>query len=420
VARSIGRLTALQLDRLRDKPGMHADGGGLYLQVKNGGASWILRYQLHGRTRYMGLGPLALFGLKDARAKALDAKRLRYEGMDPLEAKRQARIRARLDAAKAMTFQQAAEKYIATHKAGWQNAKHADQWTNTLATYAGPVIGTFPVQVIDTALVLKVLEAIWTTKSETASRVRGRIEAILDWAKVRGYRTGENPARWKGHLDHLLPARAKVRQVEHHAALPYGEIAAFVAALRRQEGTAARALEFAILTAARTGEVLGARWSEIDLGAKIWTIPAERMKARREHRVPLSRQTLAILEEMKSLHSSNGNSETLGFVFPGAKRGGAPLSNMAFLMLLRRMERDNLTAHGFRSTFRDWAAERTSFPAEVAEMALAHAVGDKVEAAYRRGDLFEKRRRLMEAWAAFCAASKQEAREKTASLRLTG
>jgi integrase len=418
MARAIGRLTALKLERLREKPGMHADGGGLYLQVKNGGASWILRYQLNGRMRYMGLGPLTLFGLKAARAKALDAKRLRYEGRDPLEARRQARARARLEAAKAMTFQQAAETYIAAHKAGWQNAKHADQWTNTLATYAGPAIGAFPVQAIDTALVLKVLEPIWATKPETASRVRGRIEAILDWAKVRGYRDGENPARWKGHLDHLLPARAKVRLVAHHAALPYGEIAAFMTALQQQEGIAARALEFAILTAARTSEVLGARWNEIDLNAKIWTVAVERMKARREHRVPLSKRVLVILEEMKSLHRGDGNSETPGFVFPGAKRG-APLSNMAFLMLLRRIGRNDLTAHGFRSTFRDWAAERTSFPAEVAEMALAHTVGDKVEAAYRRGDLFEKRGRLMEAWAAFCAASKQESRETTASLRST-
>lgn len=418
MARSIGRLTALAVERVRDKAGMHADGGGLYLQVKNGGASWILRYQLNGRTRYMGLGPLALFGLRDARAKALDAKRLRYEGTDPLEAKRQARIRARLDAAKAITFQQAGERYIAAHKAGWQNAKHADQWTNTLATYAAPVIGAFPVQAIDTALVLKVLEPIWTAKPETASRVRGRIEAVLDWAKARGYCEGENPARWKGHLDHLLPARARVRQVEHHAALPYGEIASFVAALRQQEGVAARALEFAILTAARTGEVLGACWSEIDIATKIWTVPAKRMKGRREHRVPLSKRALFILEDMRPGHAAHGQDETEGFVFPGAKRG-APLSNMVFLMLLRRMGCADLTAHGFRSTFRDWAAERTAFPSEVAEMALAHTVGDKVEAAYRRGDLFEKRRRLMEAWATFCTASKQETREKPES-RSTG
>jgi integrase len=313
----------------------------------------------------MGLGPLALFGLKDAGAKALDAKRLRYEGTDPLDAKRQARICARLDLAKAMTFQQAAEKYIAAHKAGWQNAKHADQWTNTLTTYAGPVIGAFLVQAIDTTLVLKVLEPLWSAKPETASRVRGRIEAILDWAKARGYREGENPARWKGHLDHLLPARARVRQGMHHVALPYGEIAGFVSALRQQEGVSARALEFAILSAARTGEVLGARWSEIDLGTRIWTVPAERMKGRREHRVPLSKRAPVILEDMRGGRAG----EAEGFVFPGAKRG-APLSNMAFLMLLRRMGRADLTAYGFRSTFRDWAAERTSFPSEVAEMAL--------------------------------------------------
>jgi integrase len=411
VARSIGRLTALKVERLRDQPGMHADGGGLYLQVKNGGVSWVLRYQLAGRTRYMGLGPLALFGLKEARAKALEAKRLKHEGTDPLEARRQARMRLRLDVAKAVTFKQAVERYIAAHKAGWRNAKHGDQWASTLATYAEPLMGAFPVQRIDTALVLKVLEPIWAEKPETASRVRGRIEAILDWAKVRGYREGENPARWQGHLDQLLPSRTKVRQVEHYAALPYTEIAAFMRALRQQDGIAARAFEFAILTLARTGEVLGARTNEIDVTAKIWTVPAGRMKAGREHRVPLSERALLVLDEMKALRpAGEAQDEAAAFVFPGAKRG-KPLSNMAFLMLLRRMGRDVLTAHGFRSTFRDWAAESTGFPAEVAEMALAHTVGDKVEAAYRRGDLFEKRRRLMAAWAAFCVATGPDTRE---------
>jgi integrase len=374
---------------------MYADGGGLYLQITNGGASWIYRYMLAGRAREMGLGPLALFGLSEARAKALDARRLRHEGIDPIEARKAARLRARLDAAKTMTFMECAHGYITAHRAGWRNGKHAAQWEATLATYAGPVIGALPVPVIDTALVLKVLEPIWTAKPETAGRVRGRIEAILDWAKVRGYRTGENPARWRGHLDKLLPARSKVRKVEHHAALPYAEVPGFLVSLREQEGTAARALEFAILVAARTGEVVGARWGEVDLLDKTWTLPAARMKAGREHRVPLSARALAILEEMqRHRHAEEG------FVFPGGKLG-RPLSNMAFLMLLRRLGRGDLTAHGFRSTFRDWAADRTNFPAEVAEMALAHAVSGKVEAAYRRGDLFEKRRRLMDAWAEF-------------------
>ncbi len=257
------------------------------------------------------------------------------------------------------------------------------------------MFGDLPVAAVDTALVTKAIEPVWTLKPETASRVRGRIESVLDWAKARGYRAGDNPARWRGHLDNLLPARSKVRRVEHHAALPYGEAAAFMAELRRQEGMAARALEFAILTAARTSEVLGARWGEINIAERLWTVPGERMKAGREHRVPLSDAAMAIIEAMAERRQGE-------FVFAGAR--GGTLSNMAMLMLLRRMGRGDLTAHGFRSTFRDWAAERTNFPADVAEMALAHTVADKVEAAYRRGDLFAKRRQLAEAWARFCDA----------------
>jgi integrase len=409
MTRVVQRLTALKVEKAkqaREAPGWYHDGGGLYLQVTPGGASWVLRYQIAGHARYMGLGPANLYGLADARARALDAKRLKHEGLDPIEVKRAARLRTRLDAAKAITFKNAAESHIKSHKAGWRNEKHCDQWTNTLATYAEPVIGSLPVQAVDTALVLKVLEPIWAAKPETASRVRGRIEAVLDWAKVRGYREGENPARWRGHLDKLLPARAKVRKVEHHAALPYAEIGAFMGTLREQEGDAARALEFAILTAARTGEVIGARWTEIDLAAKNWTVPGERMKAGKEHRLPLSPRAVAVLEEITAERIVVNGEDGAAFVFPGAKRG-QPLSNMAFLMLLRRMGRDDLTAHGFRSTFRDWAAERTSYPREVADMALAHTVSDKVEAAYRRGDLFEKRRRLMDLWATFCAAVPQ-------------
>jgi integrase len=263
------------------------------------------------------------------------------------------------------------------------------------------------VQAIDTALVLKVLEPIWTTKPETASRVRGRMESILDWAKVRGYRAGENPARWRGHLDKLLPARSKVRRIEHHAALPYAELPGFLVSLRAQEGIAARALEFTILTAARTGEVIGARWDEMDVLDKTWTVPAARMKAAREHRVPLSERAVAILEEVRPLRLAED-----GFVFPGAKFG-RPLSNMAFLMLLRRMERADLTAHGFRSSFRDWCAERTNFPSEVAEMALAHTVSDKTVAAYNRSDLFDRRRRLMAEWATFCTAPERKAHVTT-------
>jgi integrase len=391
----VGRLTALKVEKAK-QAGMYADGDGLYLQVTEGGASWIYRYMLAGRPREMGLGPLALFGLQEARAKALDARRLRHEGIDPIEARKAARLRARLDAAKAMTFKECADAYINAHRAGWRNAKHAAQWGATLATYAEPIIGALPVQTIDTALVLKVLEPIWTAKPETASRVRGRIESILDWARVRDYRTGENPARWRGHLDKLLPARSKVRKVEHHAALPYAELPAFLVALREQEGIAARALEFTILTAARTNETIGAPCSEFDHLDKIWTIPAERMKAVKEHRVPLSARALAVLRDAESARTGGTD-----YVFPGGKVG-KPLSNMAMTEVLRRMGRGDITVHGFRSTFRDWAAECTNFPSEVVEMALAHAVGDKVEAAYRRGDLFEKRRRVMNAWAEFC------------------
>jgi integrase len=423
MTRTTGRLNALKVTRAASKPGMYADGGGLYLQVTPGGASWIYRYMLKGCAREMGLGPLALYGLHDARAKALDARRLRHEGVDPIEARRAARAKERLDTARVMTFKQCADSYIKAHRAGWRNAKHAAQWEATLATYAEPIIGGLPVQAVDTALVMKVLElevrdatSLWTAKPETASRLRGRIESILDWAKVRGYREGENPARWRGHLDKLLPPRAKVRKVEHHAALPYSELPNFMVALRAQDGVAARALEFAILTAARTGEVLGARWGEIDTAEKLWTIPSERMKAGKEHRVPLSARSMAILQHMKPLrHFSQGHSAAEAFVFPGGKYG-LPLSNMAFLMLLRRMGREDLTAHGFRSSFRDWAAERTNFPSDVAEMALAHTVSSKVEQAYRRGDMFERRRRMMAVWATFCGTSSEAVASDVAML----
>jgi integrase len=373
---------------------------------------------LDGRAREMGLGPLSLFGLKDARAKALDARRLRHGGVDPIEARKAERAAVRLLAAKAITFRECADGYIKAHSLGWRNAKHAAQWEATLATYADPIIGGLPVQVVDTPLVMKVFErptqtgsdqskrsatSLWQAKPETASRLRGRIEAILDWAKVRGYRDGENPARWRGHLDKLLPSKAKVRKVKHHAALPYDELPAFMAALHGEDGISARALEFTILTAARTGEVIAARWSEMKWPEKTWTIPANRMKAGKEHRVPLPFRALEILTEMRALRE-NDQVTVEEFIFRGAKPG-KPLSNMAMDMLLRRMN-SNVTVHGFRSTFRDWASERTNFPSEVAETALAHAISSKVEAAYRRTDLFDKRRKLMEAWAAYCATPK--------------
>lgn len=395
MARELGKLAAVTLPKL--KSGMHSDGGGLYLQVtENGARTWIFRFMLNRRAREMGLGPLHTINLAEARERARECRKLRLDGIDPIEARNGKKAEARLAAATAMTFRECAEAYIAAHKAGWKNPKHAAQWPATLGTYVYPVFGSLPVAAVDTGLVTKALEPIWTAKPETASRVRGRIESVLDWAKARGYRDGENPARWKGHLENLLAEKSKVQRVKHHAALPYGEMGAFMASLRSQGGIGARALEFLILTAARTGEVIGARWDEFDLAQKVWIVPAERMKAGKEHRVPLSAAALAIVEAMQEARES-------AFVFPGGKKG-QPLSNMAMLKLLKRMGCDNLTAHGFRSTFRDWAAESTGFPSEVVEMALAHTVADKVEAAYRRGDLFLKRRQLMDAWATYCDA----------------
>ena len=415
MARETQRLTALKVEKGKNS-GMYPDGAGLYLRVTpDGTKNWVLRYMLDRRPHWMGLGPLALYGLQEARAKALDARRKRHEGIDPIEARRAERARQNLDAAKAITFKQCAEAYINSHRAGWRNDKHAGQWGATLSTYAYPVIGALSVQAIDIGLVLKVLEPIWSKKPETASRLRGRLENILDFAKVRGYRSGENPARWRGHLAKLLPARSKVSQVEHHSALPYAEVPRFLVALGDQEGVAARALEFTILTAARTGESIGATWDEVNFTDKVWIIPGKRMKGGKEHRVPLCDRALTILRERKPADDTPNGAKQ--FVFPGGKPG-RPLSNMAFLMLLRRMGRADLTVHGFRSSFRDWAAERTNVPSEVAEMALAHVVGNKVEAAYRRGDLFEKRRRLTQQWATFCTTAPTDGtKNKVVSLR---
>jgi integrase len=385
---------------------MHADGGGLYLRVNATGArSWIFRYMLDGKAREMGLGALHTIPLAEARDLAAECRRMRFYGKDPIEARRAERLAAKVEAAKAMTFEQCAQGYIAAHKASWKNRVHAQQWPTTLKTYVYPIFGSLPVQAVDTGLVMKAIEPIWTTKPETASRVRGRIETVLDWATVRGYRQGENPARWRGHLDHLLPALSKAKRAkrqmtgrsEHHPALPFADLPAFMIELRAREAGAARALEFAILTAKRTEEVIGARWSEINRSERMWTIPAGRMKGEREHRIPLSQAALDLLDAMLTVAP-----DPQGYVFSGANPG-RPLSNMAMLTLLqKRMGYPQYTVHGFRSTFRDWGAERTNFAGEVLEMALAHVVDDKVEAAYRRGELLEKRRRLMEAWANYC------------------
>src|SRR6516162_10075302 len=336
------------------KLGMHADGGGLYLRVTvgtNGVVSryWLFRYadRRTGKDRQLGLGPLGTVSLAQARSVARECREQLLAGLDPVEQRRAQRASNALAAAKAMTFDACRDAYIAAHRAGWQNVKHAKQWTTSLATYVTPVFSHMPVAAVDTGLVLKALEPIWATKSETASRLRGRIEAILDWAKVRGYREGENPARWRGHLDKLLPAPAKVRRVKHHAALPYSELPDFMTALQKEEGIAARALEFVILTVARTGEVIGARWGEIDKADKVWTVPAGRMKAAKAHRVPLSARAIAILDEVKLLcDARDGHDEAEAFVFPGGK-SGQPLSTMAFLRLLRRMKRGDLSTHGF-------------------------------------------------------------------------
>jgi integrase len=384
-------------------PGMHCDGRGLYLQVteRDDGKlnrSWVFRYRVAGRSRYAGLGPLATIGLSEAREKARTLRQERLDGIDPLEKRKSARIAGQQEAvakAKTWTFDQCARAYIVAHAPGWRNAKHLEQWRNTLATYASPVFGALPVRDIDTALVRKALEPIWSTKPETASRLRGRIELVLDWAKVGELREGEDPARWRGHLDKLLPPTRKVRKVIHLAAMPYAEMPGCLAALREREGIVARALEFAVLTACRTGEILGAQWHEIDAAARLWTVPANRTKRQREHRVPLSSAALAVLGRMAAVRQSE-------YVFAG-EREGAPLSSMALLIELRRMGHLDLTVHGFRSSFRDWAAERTNFPREIAEAALGHVVGDETERAYQRGDLLEKRRRLMEAWGEFLA-----------------
>lgn len=390
-AKELGPLAVAKLTT----PGLHFVGGvaGLALQVlPSGGRTWVLRATMGGRRRDMGIGGFPDVPLADARTAARSARDLIRAGLDPIEEARAAISARRAHLAKDLTFRNAAIAYIGAHEAGWRNAKHAAQWKNTLETYAYPVIGSLLVRDIELAHVLAILEPLWRTKTETATRLRGRIEQVLDWATARGHREGLNPARWRGHLDKMLARPSKVARVAHRAALPAAEIGPFIAALRAAEGMGARALEFAILTAARSGEVRGAKWSEIDLDAATWTVPGERMKAGREHRVPLSAPAICLLRGLPRVDGAE-------LVFP-APRGGQ-LSDMTLTAVLRRMK-VAAVPHGFRSTFRDWASERTNYPRDAAEMALAHAIGDKVEAAYRRGDLFEKRRRMMADWATFC------------------
>ncbi|MBE0624547.1 MAG: integrase arm-type DNA-binding domain-containing protein [Burkholderiales bacterium] len=396
MAREIHRLTALAISK-KKHPGAYADGGGLWLQVtETGSKSWSFRFMLGGRAREMGLGPLHTVSLADAREQARACRALHRDGVDPIEHRKLGRAEAALQMRCAKTFDQCAAGYIEAQRPGWSNPKHADQWTNTLKTYASPVFGQLPVQAVDTELIVEALNKIWTSKTETATRVRQRIESVLDWATVSGFRKGDNPARWAGHLEHKLTNPAKLKNVENLPALPFAKIASFLADLRKEEGIAARAMEFMILTAARTGDVRGALWSEIDFEEKAWTIPAERMKMKREHRVPLCDRALAILEDMQKLKADDQP-----YVFPGGKVGKA-MSDGALLALLKRMKRTEITPHGFRSTFRDWGSECTAYSHEVQELALAHLIKNKAEAAYRRGDLFDKRRQLMDEWQRYC------------------
>jgi integrase len=390
----MGKLTALQVEKA--KPGLTLDSDGLYLQVgQNGNRSWIYRYTLNGKTRDMGLGSTKAITLKKARELAAEARALRAQGFDPIEHRRQQRSAVVVEAAKAVTFAEAAERFIIAHEAGWRNPKSRLQWRNTIATYANPVIGQLPTSAIDTNLVMKILQPAWATKTPTMERLRGRIESILDWAKTMGLRQGENPARWKGHLDNLLPAKSKVRKVEHHAAVPYHELPAFMEKLRARSSVSARALEFCILTASRAGEVAGARWGEFNLETALWIIPPQRMKNGREHRVPLSRRAMEIIKQQKSCAD--------GELVWG-------LSTAALAKMLTLMGQTE-TVHGFRSSFKDWCSERTNFRSEISEAALAHISADKVKAAYERTRFEELRRELMEMWSQYCDLPPMESRK---------
>jgi integrase len=393
----VGKLVGTQLHKTSARtvsalaaPGRHSDGGGLYLSISPSGAkSWVFMWKVAGKRREMGLGSLRDVPLAKARQRAADARQKLADGLDPLATRDRPKVM--------MTFGEAADALIDSMSASWRNEKHRAQWKMTLTVYCEPLRAK-PVSEVSTDDVLKVLKPLWTTKAETASRLRGRIERVLDFARARGQRSGENPARWRGHLDAILPRRAKLTR-GHHKALPFQAVPEFMAQLHEREGVAPLALEFAVLTAARSGEVLGARWDEFDLEARVWTVPARRMKAGREHRVPLSSRAVEALHVMQAVRTTE-------YVFPGTKQG-RPLSVMALEMMLRRMKVD-ATVHGFRSAFRDWVGERTSYPRELAEAALAHLVGDAVERAYRRGDALEKRRELMEAWARFVGAEPAE------------
>jgi len=431
---AVEKLSAQKVARLVES-GRYGDGGGLWLQIRGkDNRSWIFRYKIGGKAHWCGLGDLATISLAKARKEARKCRQMILEGVDPIEARKAKRAAALAESAEQVpfkdaaeryitahekggrnakraaalaesaeqvTFKDAAERYITAHEKGWRNAKHIKQWRSPLTRYAAPVIGKLAVSVIETGHVVSILEPLWGKKTETASRLRGHIEAVLNFAKMRGWCTSENPARWRGHLDQLLPKKSKVQKVEHFAALPWREVGAFMEVLAEEDGMGALALRFAILTAACSGEVRGATWGEIDMELALWTVPATRMKAGKEHRVPLSGPALAILREVEQLRDRASGD----LVFSGAKEG-KPLSDMSMTAVLRRMDRGDLTVHGFRSTFRDWCASATAWPREVAEAALAHTKG-KVEGAYQREDFIEKRALMMAEWATFCGRPQQ-------------
>lgn len=400
--RTIHRLTPLEIKNAKER-GWYGDGGGLALQVsENGGKSWVFRYMRHRKPVVLGLGSLIAVDVKEARARAAELRKVLSEGRDPRQERATARAEQKRAECRSITFKECAEAYIAAQRHGWKNAKHAEQWSNTLRTYVYDIMGDTPVRDIDTDLVRRCLDPIWTTKTETASRVRNRIELILSWAAAADYRSVENPARWRGHLDKLLAPPKKVAPVEHFAALPYEELGAFMAELREDAGTPARALEFLILTGVRSENVRCAVWSEIDFNKSTWTIPKSRMKAGREHRVPLSKRALEILREMERIKESE-------HVFPGAK-ADRPVSTLDPPM--KRICADGITVHGFRSTLRDWASETTAYPSEVVEMVLAHSIRNGTEAAYRRGNLLAKRAEFMEEWSRYCLTDKKPAHSK--------
>ena len=405
MAKAIDKLTDRKVKTTK-KPGYHGDGNGLYLCVKPTGAkSWILRYMVAGKAREMGLGGYPAIGLADARERRDSERKRLAEGVDPIAARDAQQAANKVAQAKKSTFNDCVDRFLAAKSAEWTNIKHRAQWRATLQTYAAPYFGELPVQAVDTDLVIKALAPIWTTKTETASRVRGRIESVLDWATASKLRSGENPARWRGNLEKLLPKPGKIAKVEHHPALAYRDVYAFLQLLGQSDATAARALETVIYTGLRTAETIGAKWAEIDFDAAVWTVPATRMKMKKEHRVPLSAPALQVLRNCYALRVND-------YVFPSPNSTTGhprPLSNMGMLQLLKRMKRTDITPHGFRSTFRDWAAEQTNFPRELCEMALAHTVGSDTEQAYQRSDLLEKRARLMSAWATYCDTKPNDA-----------